>query len=488
MVYKKKIQIKMKPMTKKLIAMNKLLVFTLMPFFACAGSKTAESTPPANVVLVETVEEEKVETVTQDEIKNQPIECVHPFGKDPEDSLMMRRNFSIYQEEMENKQYDKAYPLWLMIMEKTPCARKGPYIDAEVMFPNFLSNPAMKDRKEGLIDTFMSVFPQRIRFYGEEGAVKGRWAYYLNIYRPKDFKKVIELCERAIELEKNKLEYIVPSTYINAVLIAFKNKQATKEEIFNAYEKVSDIMEFNVQQGGIYGPYWKQVQDGIEESIKNYIKGEDVDEIFIPRLKANPDDIALKEKIVRLYRSSKSYSNPNYIMVLKSLFEQKPDASNAEELAKYYDNNNDAKNANIYYEKAAELTEDVKRKEFFYLKIAANHLKANNSSQAQSFANKVVALNPNNGQALIILAITKYNIAQSSCDDFNKKAAAWVTIDMLQRAINADPSVAADAQSKINNYKKLIPTKEEIFFRGLAAGQTYTVECIGASTQIRFFD
>lgn len=477
----------MKRISSNIMAMNKLFILTFFPLWACAGGKTVAATETHTTVV--TTQTDNQTNTPPPPNTNRPIECLHPFGEKPEDSLDMLRTFSLYQEGFKYKNYAGVYPMWQKIMAKAPCARLGPYVDAETMFPAFLADSTLKNKKEILLDSFFAVFPQRIHYHGNEGAVKGRWAYYLNLYRPTEYTKIIELCERAIVVENNKLEYIVPSTYMTAIFNAYKNKKASKEDILNAYDKIGTIMDFNVNSNGPYAAYWKQTQDGIENSLRGIVKSEDIDQIFMPRLKANPNDTALKEKIVKLYRSAQAYNSPNYISVLKSLFEVKPDATTAEELAKYYDNNNDVKTANTYYDKAAGYADDPKRKESFYIKIAANYLKINNPSQALNYTNKVLASNPGNGYALIIEAMAKYNMAVSNCTDpFDKKAAAWVTIDMLQKAISIDPSIKDEAQSRINTYKKHAPDKETAFFKGVTEGQPYNVSCMNATTTVRFFE
>lgn len=479
----------------KLLKMQKLVWIMLLPILACASKKNTVSTPilmeEAQVTEEEQTREESdktVDEVLQEEEKERPEECLHPFGKDPQDSLDMRRTISLYDEEIEKQNYVVAYPMWQKIINNAPCARVGPYFDAEVMFPQLFAMPQFAERKEVLTDSFMKSFEMRIYYHGNEGATSGRWAYYMNYYQPKNFARVIELCERSIELMKNEVEYIVPSTYINAVLLGLKNKKLPKEKVFEAYENVSSILDYNANQEGEAAQQWQQIQRDIEESIKNFLTCEDIDEIMLPQWHNNPEDAGILDKLVRFYRTSRCFDNPNYIQVLNALFELKPSANAAEELAKYYENKEDLKRTNEYYEKAAELTEDTRKKELFYVKISANHVKANNNSQAKAFANKALGVNPNNGTALIVLAVVNYNIAQSSCDDFNKKAAAWVTIDMLQKAINLDPSVKEDAQKRINTYKKYAPDKQSAFFRGINSGDTVQVDCLGVSTTARFFE
>jgi len=481
--------------------MNKLFVLLFVPIIACAGTK-AVANLPANtsvakeeVSIVEPVQElnspkeNKIVVSSQDE-KPRPIECQKPWGATPEDSLEARRNFAILQADMDINEYATAYLLWQKLLSQVPCARTSLYTDAETILTQLAAKPENAAKKEILFDSLFISLEMRAKYFpDDEGYATGRLAYYLSLYRPKEFQKIISYGEKSMDLKKELTEYIVPSSYMNAVLIGLKNNKLNKEQVFQAYERVAPILEHNSTNPGDYMEYWKQIQQTIEESMRPILKCSDIDTIFLPKLKASPDDMELKNRVVRFYRTAKCLDNPNYIVTLNDLFAKKADPSTAEELAKYYEQNNNIRQANEYYEKAAELNTDPKRQVYFYLKAAQLSLKGNSYSQAQSFGNKVLGLDNNNGNALLILAVSKYYIAQSACDDaFDKRAAAWVAIDMFQRAANADPSVASEAQSKIASFKKYCPDKETAFFKGITAGQSYNVSCIGATTTVRFFE
>jgi hypothetical protein len=63
---------------------------------------------------------------------------------------------------------------------------------------------------------------------------------------------------------------------------------------------------------------------------------------------------------------------------------------------------------------------------------------------------------------------------------------AWAAMDMWAKAKSIDPSVASKANSSIAKYKKYLPTKGDIFQRGLKEGGTYKIGCwIGVTTKIR---
>jgi tetratricopeptide (TPR) repeat protein len=482
MVYKEK---NILSMMKKILLMKKLSLLLLLPVIACGSSNA----PIVSNSDVET-KPEQTELLETDHAKQEkPKECLKPFGETPEDSLETRKNISLFTQEFNDKNYEAAYPFWKYIMTNAPCVRVSPYIDGVVMFQVFIDDPKNASKREVLIDSLLSIFPNRIKYHNEEGMVKGYWMYYLNMYRPNDYMEIIKLGDEAMNLENEKTLYIVPTVYMTSILKAFQAKKITADQLFSAYEKVNTIIEANIKKQDAYVETWKQIQTGIEGAVNPFFKCEDIDNIFMPRVKENANDIELHKKVISYYRAAKCSDNKNYIKILNDVFAKQPEASSAEELAKYYEQNNNMKQANDFWEKAADLEKDDKKKEFYYLKLANNNLKSGNMSTAVNYSNKVLSINSNSGNAYIILAIAKFNQAQSSCDKaFDKAAAAWVAIDYLEKAIAVDPSVREDAQSKINNYKKNAPKREQIFFQNLGEGDSYTIDCIGSTTKVRVFE
>lgn len=472
-------------MMKKILLMKKLSLLLLLPVMAC-GSSNAPIVSNSETEI----ESEMTELFEQDKTKQEkPKECLKPFGDTPEDSLETRKNISLFTQEFNDKNYEAAYPFWKYIMEKAPCVRVSPYIDGVVMFQAFIDDPKNAAKREVLIDSLLSIFPMRIKFHNEEGMVKGYWMYYLNLYKPNEYMEIIKLGDDAMELEKENTQYIVPTVYMTAILKAFQAKKITADQLFNAYEKVNKIIEENIKKQDAYMETWKQIQSGVENAVNPFFKCEDIDNIFLPKIKEKPGDIELQKKVIRYYRTANCSGNKNYIKILNDVFAKHPEASSAEELAKYYEQNNNMKQANDFWEKAADLENDEKKKEFYFLKLANNNLKNGNMSSAISYSNKALSINSNSGNAYIIMAIAKFNQAQSACDKaFDKAAAAWVAIDYLEKAIAVDPSVRDDAQSKINNYKKNAPKREQIFFQNLGEGDSYTIDCINSTTKVRVFE
>jgi hypothetical protein len=53
----------------------------------------------------------------------------------------------------------------------------------------------------------------------------------------------------------------------------------------------------------------------------------------------------------------------------------------------------------------------------------------------------------------------------------------WAALDKYYRAKSVDPSVADDANDKIGRYSQYMPSKTDLFDRGIAEGSSFTVGC-----------
>ena len=72
-------------------------------------------------------------------------------------------------------------------------------------------------------------------------------------------------------------------------------------------------------------------------------------------------------------------------------------------------------------------------------------------------------------------------------DEIEKRAHYWVAVDFLQKAKNADASLADEANRMIAQYSRYYPQTAEAFMYNFTDGQSYTVNCSGmtATTTVR---
>ena len=110
------------------------------------------------------------------------------------------------------------------------------------------------------------------------------------------------------------------------------------------------------------------------------------------------------------------------------------------------------------------------------------------TGKAQGFANQLLKINPNNGTAYIIKGdLIRKKSGACTADKLNGVSVYWLAADYYSKAKAVDSSekVKATANKRLAICARQYPTKEDLFFIGLKAGDTYTVPCIGEKTTIR---
>lgn len=419
-----------------------------------------------------------------EEAKKLP-ECIKSHG---EDSLETRRTMSVLQEDFKNKDYVYSYKWFTYMFTKAPCAYKSVYIYGQNILTILADDPKYAARKKGLVDTLMMLFPTRIKYYGEEGLVKAKWAINIGKYRPENVLEALKHYEFYIESEKDNLDdaaYI--RDYMRQATLAYKKTLIGKEQLFSTYDKLSIISEankikFSADSNQLKN--WTGTVILLDKMMSPYLKCADIDAIYQPKIKADPENKDLIIKVIRLYKIAGPLckDNPNFVALLEKSFALEPNAIAAEELGNYFDKKKNTAKANDYFEKAADLSADNVKKEELYIKLAKRFV-SSNVGTAKSFANKVLAINPNNGYAIIIQGIALY---KSKCGDkFDMAMAACAAVDLFNKAKAVDPSCAKEANAQIAIHARYYPLKADAFFRGLKGGDSYTIPCLGVTTTVR---
>ena len=124
---------------------------------------------------------------------------------------------------------------------------------------------------------------------------------------------------------------------------------------------------------------------------------------------------------------------------------------------------------------------------FAMTQAAKTSLLLGNYIKAKSLANQLLSMNPYNGEAYIIIG-DAYAKGRKDCGDneCTSRAAYWAAVDKYSRAKSVDPSVAEQAQSRINTYTAQFPKKEDCFFHGINDGTSFTFDCwIGETSTVR---
>ena len=123
----------------------------------------------------------------------------------------------------------------------------------------------------------------------------------------------------------------------------------------------------------------------------------------------------------------------------------------------------------------------------YWFELAASCFKGGNSPKAFEAALKAAELDPAMAGKAYLLAGTIWGSQACPGNEIEQRAKYWVATDYMNKAKNADPSLAEDCNNYISQYKVYYPQTAEAFMYDVTDGQIYNVSCGGmrAVTTVR---
>jgi hypothetical protein len=417
------------------------------------------------------------------------------YGSTPEEIEECKKNLSLYREYRDQNLPGQALPFWRAAYETCPQSAKTLYIDGAKFYGDILDgiyeDSTQLDVRNAYIDTLMLIYDKRIEYFNEEGKVLTYKANDLYKYDESRAKEANEMFKRSMELEGMDTDAIAASKYYQTLYGLYRAGEAEKSDLLVEYMPVLDILDYNIaklEDDGARDRYEK-AKANLDAFFVKIAECEDIFRILGERIAQSPNDIELNKKSLAVMNKRDCTDDPLYLEVAERVYADKPTAPAAYSIGIQKLKSKEYGDALKYFEEAAELCDDCIDLNQYYLRAGQSAVIMGNASKARTFANKILANNPNNGDALMLIG-DAIAASAKSCDDgkLGTAGAYWLAVDYYQRARSADSDMADKANQKIAGYKKYFPSKTDIFFHGLQIGDSYTVECFGESTTVRSSD
>lgn len=416
---------------------------------------------------------------------------IRTYTTNDEDSAACLQALSLYIEFFRQKNYTDAAIGWREAATTCPKSTESLWQNGVTMYEELAKAATDDARKESLLDTMFWAYDQRIEHFGKEGYILGlKGADYIKLR--KDPQGAFDMLSKAYELEGNEsgpgaILYLYKSVYD-----LYKKKKVEKTAMFDWYSKVSDVIDFNLKSaaGTSKAKPWESVQANVDKFFGTVAECPDLVEIYTPQFNENPDDIDLLKRIIKIFDKRDCSEEDLYLKVAAKLYEKEPSAEAAYAIANGYAKKKDLATASEFYAKTYETSEDNDLKMKAYEKGARVALAQGQYGKAKSLALKMLAIDPNNGEAYMIIG-DAYVSGKSACkgNECTNRAPYMAAVDKYARAKSLDPELASEAQKKINAYSQQFPKREDCFFQGMQEGQSYTLDCwIGETVKLRFRD
>ncbi len=428
-------------------------------------------------------------------ISQKGIEDGSKYGKG-KDSINCIKNLSLYREFFKHNNYKDAITPWRVVFSECPAASERMYVEGITMYRGFIdaasNNPA---RRGALIDTMMLIYERRAKYFGGEGNILGRKGIDLLRYRRTDsdgrpdivaMEEGYGYLKRSIELQKNKSRDAVMVTFISAAITLNKSGKIEDGQAIEDYFIVTALLDQLIKKGG---SRWPKAKGMIDENMLNsgLLTCDALNSYFEPQFEANKSDKEFLQKVIRFYASSGCDRSDVYVAASEQMYEIEPGPESAHQLGILFIAKSDFKKAATYLKMAVagDNIDNSTRAEWFYeLCIVSSANK--DYCEAITYAREAIVNKSNYGKAYLALGDAIIASRDNLGSDFEQRTAFWVAADKYTKGKSVDPSVASDANKKLNDYASQYPNHEEVFFRDMKDGDSYQVKgCINEYTTVR---
>ncbi|MBB4077551.1 tetratricopeptide (TPR) repeat protein [Lewinella aquimaris] len=426
-------------------------------------------------------------------------------ARSPEDA---ETNYVIYRTALKAKEMDRAMKMWRQVYATSPAAdgrRPTVYTDGVAFYNNLiLENP---DRKQAYGDTIIMLYEQARQCYPGDGYMAGIQAFdsYYTYPGSATDEEIYQLFKESIELDgPEELQYFIINPMSRLVVDQHEAKKIDDAEA----QKIVAALKTRLAKGleeckGQNCEAWKTIESYAPSSLQYFetVKGfydcqYYVDEYY-PDFEANPTDCdAITTAYSRLKWADCAESIPEFQKV-KAAYDANCEVvvsasnGNASTLRQAYDalKNGRSSEAVRLFDQAAQETDDAERKSRYLLTAAKIYYRdLRNFSQARAYARRASSANPSDGEPYMLIG-TLYASSGPLCGPgtgFDSQVVVWPAIDQWQKAKSVDPSVSSKANQLIGRYNQYMPSKSDIFQRGISEGSSYTVGCwIQETTRVR---
>lgn len=161
------------------------------------------------------------------------------------------------------------------------------------------------------------------------------------------------------------------------------------------------------------------------------------------------------------------------------LYDLNPNFENTRSVADIYLADGNYADAVEYLKEAKELADGDDQRKEIALEIAGSYQQIDEYPTARDYADEAIQIDSNFGEAYLRLA-TIYAGTVSQCTggdtlDREDRTVYWLVLDYLEKAKEADPSLASNVNSRAEAYEEAMPSSEDKFFSDWEDGQTFQI-------------
>ncbi|MBR5013343.1 MAG: hypothetical protein IKY16_01925 [Bacteroidales bacterium] len=415
-------------------------------------------------------------------------------GKFGPDSAECIKYLSYYTEYYKQKNYDSALPNWRKAYSLCPpTARYSMLSDGTTLIRQVIQ----KNQKDAvyrmkLVDSLMTIYDQRVEFWPKYAVSSlNNKALDMYNYLKNDPERLFAgLCD-VVNQTKEETRANIFLFQLNTAVDLYKEGSLDPEKVIAVYEDAIKYLGMITPKNDTEArSIAKTVEDVESLFITSQVAScDNLIALFTPRFEADPENLDLAKNIVRMMGMTEGCTdNDLFLNAVNTMHAKEPSHTSAYYLYKLYAGRGDYDNAVKFMNEAIAAEEsDAVTDGGYYYELAAFCFKSSKYAQAFEAAQKVVDLDPSLAGKTYMLIGTIWGSVPCSGNDIEQRAKYWVAVDYMNKAKNADETLAEDATNYIRQYSSYYPQTAEAFMYDFTNGQSYTVSCGGmrATTTVR---
>lgn len=384
---------------------------------------------------------------------------------DQPDSIKILTEYSLFSEYYKNKDYKSALPYGWSVLKMDPnrFAKWIYYKMEDCLWYLHDSSDASPERITSLTDTTLYLYDLAIENFPEaKGYFQLRKAYASEIWTDAPVDTVISEYETAIATDPS-----ISSYYYNRLGQLYK-KNMEENPMFRS--KAIDIYSM-LSEREPDSPQWPIELESLVENIDELV------DLTKKTWDLDKDNLAKAWKYASLAIKANRYEEA--IVPLEFLVEKEPESINYwNQLATVYQKIDKLDKAESALKKLISLDPENK---VHYLNLGILYKDKGQLSAARTQYQKANDIGNGWGQAIFNEGLLYEQAARGCTFDFDTKLVYQLAVDTYRRAKNTDPTIAAQAQERINALSNSVPTKEDYFFRKLKSGTSVPItgNCFG---------
>ncbi len=413
-------------------------------------------------------------------------------GRFGPDSANCVNSLNFYRDYFKQGNMEEAIPLWQKAMSSCPeKVSQNMYIEGakilKYMINKYKADPA---RKQALVDSLMMVYDRRANFFPKyrQRALENK-VFDMMTYFAADDKSVFDENAKVIEMSGAKVNPDLLVMQMNRAKALYEAGKIDDETVLNTYSELFPKLEAiakadpsddnKVKMGAFENAF---ILSGVA-NCDNLVK------VFSPRFEANPNDVTLVKSIAGLLSSNNCVQTELFLNSVMKLHELEPSFSSARLLYQLNSSKDQNEEALAYLQQAIDSEESNNVDDAnMLLEMATFYFKKmNQSAKAVQKAKEAIEKDESvAGKANLLIGTVWYQV-KCGGNEMEQRAKFWVATDYLQKAKNADPELAAEADELIRTCRVYYPTTEDAFMYDLQNGQSFSVSCGGmsATTTVR---